>query len=321
MKLGFLTAMFPDKSLDEVLDIIRPLELDTIELGTGNYPGGPHIDLEGLLASKKARTEFLDKLKREKLSISALSCHGNCLHPDKAIAKAHADVQTKTIKLAGLLGVKVVNDFSGCPGSDPKATKPSWVTCPWPPDFLETLEYQWDKVAIPYWTKQAKFAKDNGVKIGFEAHPGFLVYNPETILKLRKACGTSLGANFDPSHFFWQGIDPVEAVRYLGGSAIFHVHAKDSKVYEQNARVNGVLDVKHYGDEINRGWIFRTCGYGHGYDWWNDFVSTLRMVGYDGALSIEHEDSLMSGMEGLTKAVDFLKKVLIFQKKSAMTWA
>jgi sugar phosphate isomerase/epimerase len=214
-----------------------------------------------------------------------------------------------------------VIDFSGCPGSDEKSTKPNWVTCPWPPDYLEILEWQWAKKVIPYWTKQAKFAADNGVKMAFEAHPGFVVYNPETLLKLRKECGANIGANFDPSHFFWQGIDPVDAVRALGGKAIFHVHAKDSKVYTQNATVNGVLDTKHYGDELNRSWIFRTVGYGHSIEWWKDFASTLRMVGYDGAISIEHEDSLMSRTEGLKKAVDVLKQCLIFDKKTAITWA
>ena len=320
MKLGLFTALFGDQTLNEIFETIKPLGLDTIELGAGNYPGSPHLDVQGLLKSKPRREELKKMLDGEGLSISALSCHGNCLHPNSAIAKAHAQVQTDTIKLAGLLGVKVVNDFSGCPGSDEKATKPSWVTCPWPPDFLETLDWQWEKKVIPYWKKQAKFAADNGVKIGFEAHPGFVVYNPETLLRIRRECGNSLGANFDPSHFFWQGIEPCEAVRALN-KCIFHVHAKDSKVYEVNSRVNGVLDTKHYGDELNRSWLFRTCGYGHGFDWWNDFISTLRMCGYDGPLSIEHEDSLMSNYEGLQKSVDFLKKVLMFQKKGAMTWA
>jgi sugar phosphate isomerase/epimerase len=321
MKLGFLSVLFSDRSLKEVLDIIRPLELQTIELGTGNYPGDAHCKVKALLASKPKREKLKAMIADEGLEISALSCHGNCLHPDKAFAKKNIEVQTNTIKLAELLGVKTVVDFSGCPGSDEKSTKPNWVTCPWPPDFLDVLNWQWEKKVIPYWTKQAKFAKDHGVRIGFEAHPGFVVYNPETLLRLRKECGNNLGANFDPSHFFWQGIDPVEAVRAIGGKAIFHVHAKDSKVYEQNAKVNGVLDTKHYDDELNRSWIFRTCGYGHGLDWWNDFVSTLRMVGYDGTLSIEHEDSLMSSAEGLTKAVEFLKKVVIFEKQGTMTWA
>ena len=307
MKLGLLTCMFGTTPLKEVLETIRPLGLDCVELGTGNYPGDAHAPLDELLKSKPKRDELKAMIQGEGLTISALSCHGNCLHPDKVQAKAFVETQTKTIKLAKELGVKTVIDFSGCPGSDPKATLPNWVTCPWPPDFLTILEYQWNDVVIPYWTKQAKFAADNGVQVAFEAHPGFVVYNPETLLKLRNACGKNLGANFDPSHFFWQGIDPVEAVRYLGGKAIFHVHAKDSKVYEQNAKINGVLDTKHYGDELNRGWIFRTCGYGHDMAWWKDFFSTLRMVGYDGAVSIEHEDSLMSSQEGLTKAVEFLK--------------
>jgi len=321
MKLGLLTAMFGNTPLKEVCDMIRPLGLDCVELGTGNYPGSSHAPLKELLASKPKRDELLALVKGEGYSISALSCHGNCLHPDKAFAKANIQVQTDTIKLAELLGVKTIIDFSGCPGSDKKAEKPNWVTCAWPPDYLEILDYQWNDVVIPYWTKQAKFAKDHGVRVAFEPHPGFVVYNTETMIKLRKACGTNLGANFDPSHFFWQGMEPIECVKALGGAAIFHVHAKDSKVYEQNAMINGVNDTKHYGDEANRSWLFRTCGYGHSLEWWKDFFSTLRLIGYDGPVSIEHEDSFMSAREGLTKAVEFLKQAIITEKPSAMTWA
>jgi sugar phosphate isomerase/epimerase len=321
MKLGLLTAMFGTTPLKDVLEIIRPLGLDTVELGTGNYPGSAHAPLKELLASKPKREELLALVKGEGLEISALSCHGNCLHPDPAIGKDHAKTQTDTIKLAGLMGVGVINDFSGCPGSDKKATRPSWVTCAWPPDFLDTLDYQWNEIALPYWEKQAKFAKDNGVKVAFEAHPGFLVYNTETLLKIRKACGPQLGANFDPSHFFWQGMEPIECVKALGGKAIFHVHAKDSRTYPQNVMLNGVNDYKHYGDVANRSWLFRTCGYGHDMAWWKEFFSTLRMIGYDGPISIEHEDSFMSNKEGLTKAVEFLKQCIIRDKPTAMTWA
>jgi sugar phosphate isomerase/epimerase len=321
MKLGLLTCMFGDKPLKEVLEIIRPLGLDTVELGAGNYPGDAHAPTKELLASKPKRTELLAMIKGEGLQISALSCHGNCLHPDKAFAKANAKTQSDTIKLAGLLGVKTINDFSGCPGSDKKAQQPNWVTCAWPPDYLDILDYQWNEVVFPYWRKQAKFAKDHGVRVAFEAHPGFVVYNTETLLKIRKECGNNLGANFDPSHFFWQGIEPIESVKALGGKAIFHVHAKDSKVDPVNGSINGVLDCKHYGDEANRSWVFRTCGYGHGLEWWKDFFSTLRLVGYDGPVSIEHEDSLMSSQEGLTKAVEFLKQCIIRDKPGAMHWA
>lgn len=321
MKIGCLTAMFGATPLKEVLEKLAPLGLQTVELGTGNYPGCPHCNPDELLDSKPKRDALLAMIKGAGLEISALSCHGNALHPDSAFRTKSVDTLNKTIRLAEQLGVQTVIDFSGCPGSDEESTKPNWVTCAWPPDYLDILNWQWEKKVIPFWTQQAKVARDHGVRIAFEMHPGFVVYNTETLLKLRAACGDNLGANFDPSHLFWQGMEPVDCVRALGGDAIFHVHAKDSKVYEQNARVNGVLDTKHYGEEIKRSWIFRTVGYGHDISWWNDFFSTLRMVGYDGAVSIEHEDSLMSSMEGLTKAVETLKKALIFEEKTAMTWA
>ncbi|MGB2997187.1 MAG: sugar phosphate isomerase/epimerase, partial [Phycisphaerae bacterium] len=164
------------------------------------------------------------------------------------------------------------------------------------------------------------FAKDHGVRIGFEMHPGFCVYNTETLLKLRTACGNTLGANFDPSHLFWQGMDPLVSLKALG-KAVFHVHAKDCRVDPENTAANGVLDTKHYADEINRSWIFRTVGYGHGEDFWRDFVSALRLIGYDGAISIEHEDSLMSVNEGFQKAVAFLKGILLTEKTGGMWWA
>jgi sugar phosphate isomerase/epimerase len=173
---------------------------------------------------------------------------------------------------------------------------------------------------IPYWKKEAKFAADNGVRIAFEAHPGFVVYNPETVLKIREACGDALGCNFDPSHLFWQGIDPIAAVKALG-ECIFHVHAKDTLVDPQNAAVNGVLDTKTYGDLPRRSWTFRACGYGHGPDFWTDFISTLRIVGYDGVLSIEHEDPLMTSREGFEKAVDFLKPLIMREGLAEMFWA
>ncbi len=320
MKVGVFSAILSNLPLEKALSHIAALGCETVELGTGAYPGDAHCKPAELLASKTKREAFVKTVAASGLEISSLSCHGNPLHPNKQLASAHHKVFENTVKLAAEIGVPVVTTFSGCPGDHPGAKSPNWVTCPWPPDFLEVLEWQWDKVAIPYWKKQAAFAKPLGVKIAFEAHPGFLVYNPETMLKMRAACGPVIGANFDPSHFFWQGIDPVKAVRALAG-AIHHVHAKDTGLYPVNADVNGYLDTKHYGDEMNRSWVFRTVGYGHGADFWCDFVSTLRLCGYDGTLSMEHEDSLMSPAEGLRKGVDFLKSVVIREKKGKVTWA
>jgi sugar phosphate isomerase/epimerase len=254
------------------------------------------------------------------LEISALSCHGNPLHPNPEIANAHKDAQRKTILLAEKLGIPRIITFSGCPGDNEDAKYPNWVTCPWPEDFSAIVKWQWEKKVIPYWKEEVKFAKDHNVnEICLEMHPGFVVYNPETLLKLRDAAGKEIGANFDPSHLFWQGIDPNAALRKMQG-AIYHVHAKDTKIDPYNTSVNGVLDTKTYLDEINRSWIFRSVGYGHTYEFWNDFVSTLRLIGYDGTLSIEHEDSLMSVDEGLKKAVEFLKGVLIREPKPKVWW-
>lgn len=320
MKVGVFSAILSDLPLEKALSHIAGLGCETVELGTGAYPGDAHCRPAELLGSRSKRDAFVKTVAAAGLEISSLSCHGNPLHPDKKVSSAHHKVFENTVKLASTIGVPVVTTFSGCPGDHPGAKFPNWVTCPWPPDFLEVLEWQWEKIAIPYWKKQAAFAKSLGVKIAFEAHPGFLVYNPETLLKIREACGPVIGANLDPSHFFWQGIDPVKAVRALAG-AIHHVHAKDTGLYPVNADINGYLDTKHYADEKNRSWIFRTVGYGHGTDFWCDFVSTLRLCGYDGTLSMEHEDSLMSPSEGLRKGVEFLKSVVIREKKGKVTWA
>ena len=158
-------------------------------------------------------------------------------------------------------------------------------------------------------------------KIAFEMHPGFCVYNPETLLKIREAVGgTIIGANFDPSHLFWQGIDPVAAIRKLG-DAIHFFHAKDTKIDEINTATDGVLDTKSLADTMNRSWIFRSVGYGHPHEVWKDMMSTLRKVGYDGFISIEHEDALMTPLEGLGKAIAMLKDVMMFEGMGAIWWA
>ncbi|NLI60670.1 MAG: sugar phosphate isomerase/epimerase [Clostridiales bacterium] len=321
MKLGVMTVLFGDRSVEETFKYLSELDVQAVELGTGGYPGKAHANPDELLLDDSKLQELKDLVKKYKLEISSLSCHGNPVHPQKEIADGfHQDFE-KTVRLAEKLGVTRVNTFSGCPGDSPGSMYPNWVTCPWPDDFLKILEYQWNEVLIPYWEKAASFAKNHGVdKICLEMHPGFAVYNPETLLKLRSAVGDAIGANFDPSHLFWQGIDPVAAIRELK-DAIYHFHAKDTKIDSINTSVNGVLDTKHYGDEINRSWIFRSVGYGNSYKLWKDIVSTLRMVGYDYVLSIEHEDSLMTPTEGLQKAIAFLKEVMVFEEKGEMWWA
>jgi len=318
MRVGVFTPLLSSLSLDEVIRKLTQLNIDHLELPTGNYVGDAHCKLSMLDSSTQLR-EFKKKLEDYGVKISALSSHGNPLHPDPNRAQHDRDVSRKTILLAEKLGVPVVVDFSGCPGDGPSAKAPNWVTCPWPPEYSEVLRWQWDEVVAPYWTEHARFAAEHGVKVAVEMHPGFVVYNPDTLLKLRSIAGPSIGCNFDPSHLFWQNIDPIAAVRLLG-DAIFHVHAKDTQLYGSNLARAGVLDTKPYTEVRERSWLFRTCGYGHGSEWWREFVSTLRMYGYDYVLSIEHEDSLMSAEEGLKKSSAFLKEVVMRESPSAAWW-
>ncbi len=318
MKVGVFTPLLSALSLDEVLKKLQSLGIERVEFGTGNYPGDAHCKLS-MLDDSVALATFKSKLADSGITISALSSHGNALHPDKAFATANAETSRKTILLAEKLGVDTVLDFSGCPGDSPESKKPNWVTCPWPPDYLDILNWQWDEVVTPYWKAHGQFAADHGVKIAIEMHPGFVVYNPETLLRLRAIAGNAVGANLDPSHLFWQGIDPIAAIRVLG-DAIHYVHAKDTQMFPANLPKTGVLDTKPYTDERNRAWMFRTVGYGHSAEWWSEFISTLRMYGYDNVLSIEHEDSLMSPEEGLRKAAALLSQVVIGEKPAAAWW-
>ena len=321
MKLSVFAVLLADRSLDEACKYLADSGVQAVEIGAGGFPGKAHCNPEELLRDESKIAEFKNTIEKHGLEIAALSTHGNAVQPDPAVAKQFHDDFVNTVLLAEKLGVKRVITFSGCPGGSPEDKTPNWVTCPWPDDFSEILKYQWDEVLIPYWKKTAAWAAEHGIeKIAFEMHPGFCVYNPETLMKLRNAVGPIIGANFDPSHLFWQGIDPVYAIRYLG-DAIYFFHAKDTKIDELNSKTQGVLDTKHYGDEIHRSWIFRSVGYGHNHQVWKDMMSALRMVGYDDAISIEHEDSLMTPNEGLQKAIAFLKDVMMFEHKGAMWWA
>jgi sugar phosphate isomerase/epimerase len=320
MKLGVFSVLFGGMGLDKALDFIQKSGLEAIEIGAGNYPGTALCPVDELLASKEKTAAYKKKIADHGLEISALSVHGNPLHPDAAFAKKDLEAMRKAYRLAEMLGVKTINGFSGCPGGSPKDVTPNWVTCSWPPDFADALKWQWEAKVLPFWTKEVATLKSHGLRFAFEMHPGFTVYNTDTLLRIRKECGPLLGANFDPSHLFWQGMDPLVSLKAIG-KGVFHVHAKDCRIDPQNTALSGVLDTKHYGDELNRSWIFRTVGYGHGEAFWRDFVSTLRVIGYDGALSIEHEDSLMSVNEGFSKAAAFLKNILLTEKAGGMWWA
>ena len=322
MKLGVFNPVLAGMSFEDAMKYLADSGVQAVEIGCGGFPGKAHCDPAVLLNDEAKLEAFKKVLSDNNLEISALSTHGNPVHPDPAMAKMYRDDFEGAVLLAEKLGVKRIIGFSGCPGGCPEDKTPNWITAAWPEDFPKALDYQWNEVLIPYWREATAFAAAHGIeKIALEMHPGFCVYNPETLMRLRDAVGPLIGANFDPSHLFWQGIDPVAAIRYLK-DAIYFFHAKDTKIDPINAPINGVLDTKNFTREVERSWIFRSVGYGHDYSVWKDIVSNLRLVGYDDVLSIEHEDSLMTPNEGLQKAISFLKEVLTFEAKNTdVFWA
>ena len=321
MKLGVFTVLFADKDFDDMLDYVASKGIEAIELGTGGFPGDAHCKVDELLHDNNKSRNFLKKIEERGLTISALSCHANPLHPQKTISSSADELLVKTIQLASKLNVPVVNTFSGCPGDHENALYPNWPVAPWPHDFQDILKWQWDMKLIPYWKEKNSLAERYNVKIGLELHGGFSVHTPATMLRLREACGPAIGANLDPSHLWWQGIDPVEAIKILGReNAIHHFHAKDTIIDQPNVNRNGLTDMTNFSQMRDRSWYFRSVGFGHDQKTWSDIISTLRLYGYDYVVSIEHEDGLMSIEEGFTKAVENLKPLIVKDSISQMWW-
>ena len=320
MRIGVFSVIFQDLPFEQALDRILSYGATAVEVGTGGYPGSHHCALDDLLAGDGKRKDYLKAIESRGMILSAFSCHSNPISPNPVEARSADELIHKTIQLAEKCGVPVINVMSGLPAGAAGDTMPNWVTCPWPPHFLEILDYQWNQVAIPYWREVTQFAQDHHVKIGVEMHPGMLIYNVETMLRMREACGPAMGANFDPSHLFWNGVDPVAAIRKLG-DAIHHVHGKDCYVDAFNTAVNGCNDHKNYAQIPARSWTFRTIGYGHDLKVWKDIVSALRMVGYDYVISLEHEDGMMSVEEGVSKGLAALREVVTVDSPGEMFWA
>ncbi|TGP24234.1 MULTISPECIES: sugar phosphate isomerase/epimerase [unclassified Mesorhizobium] len=309
MKIGMITDSLGNLSFDEMLNASAELGLETLEFACGNWSSAPHIDLAAMQDSAAIRAEFAAKVRDHGLTIAALNCSGNPLHPGPQ-GKKHRQVTEDTIRLASLMGIDRVVMMSGLPGG-PGDANPNWIITDWPPECADILRYQWDDCIIPYWRDLVAFANNLGIgKLCLELHGHQAVYNVQTLLRLRDAVGETVGANYDPSHPLWMGADPIAAVRKLG-SAIYYVHAKDTRIEPIPAAIDGVLDARppnHYAD---RAWNYITLGYGHGETWWRQFCVALKQAGYDDVLSIEHEDMMLSPMEGMRKSVALLRNVAI----------
>jgi sugar phosphate isomerase/epimerase len=310
MRIGLVTDGLPALPFEDLLRTAAELRIETVEFGCGNWSPAPHLNLDGLLASALARDAFLGRVAAHGLEISALNCSGNPLHPG-SIGPAHRAVTSKTIRLAGMLGVRRVVMMSGCPGG-PGDANANWVTTAWPPEAASVLDAQWTDQVIPYWIGLAAEARVAGVeRLCLELHGQQNVFNVRTLFRLRDAVGPVVGANLDPSHLFWMGADPLAAVPVLG-EAIYHVHAKDTRINTAIASVHGLIDVTPNDRVAERAWSYVTLGDGHGPVWWRTFCSTLREAAYDDVLSIEHEDLALSPLEGISRSVDALRNAIAY---------
>jgi sugar phosphate isomerase/epimerase len=308
MRIGMVTDSLGNLSLDELFRTAAELGVEMLEFPCGNWSNAPHLHLDMLLDREAARAEFVAKLRDHGLALSALNCSGNPLHPGE-LGQRHRAVTSKTIRLAGLLGVERVVLMSGCPGG-PGDANANWITTAWPPEAARVLAWQWDEVVIPYWKALAAEAKSAGVaRLCLELHGQQNVYNVETLFRLRDAVGPMVGANFDPSHLFWMGADPLAATRVLG-PAIYHVHAKDTRVDRAMASVNSLIDTKPVDRLLERSWSYVTLGFGHDLLWWREFCSLLRLVGYNDVLSIEHEDQMLPPLDGVRRSVELLRAAI-----------
>jgi sugar phosphate isomerase/epimerase len=309
MKLCAVSDSLGHLSFQEAAKASADLGLAALEIGMGNWSAAPDADLQSLLKSKEKRQEFLSVLEQNGLSLAALNCSGNQLHP--VDGERQSTVVYETVRVAGLLGVHTIVLMSGLPAGGPNDLRPNWVTSAWPLENGEILQWQWNEKLLPFWEKLAASAKENGVtKLCIEMHGHQLVYNVPTLLKLRKEIGPIVGANLDPSHLFWMGADPLVAIDALG-DAIHHVHAKDTYMNQAALNLTGRLDTIGHEHVKDRAWSYITLGYGHGEQWWREFCYRLRLNGYDGWLSIEHEDAVLSRMEGMRRSIDLLKRTLI----------
>jgi sugar phosphate isomerase/epimerase len=307
MKLSLVTDSLGSLPFEEMLVEVSALGFEGLELGCGNWSSAPHVALDELLESKAKRKAFSDSVRARELTIEALNCSGNQLAPNEE-GELHRLVVEKTFRLAGLLGVKKIVMMSGLPGGGPGERLPNWITTSWPPVNTEILAWQWNEVALPYWQEAVLMARENGIeRIALENHGCQLVYNPTTLLRLRGMVGETVGMNLDPSHLFWMGGDPIRAARSLG-AALFHVHAKDVRLERGLVEVDGVLDTQTIDHFASRTWNYVALGYGHDSRWWKEFISALRMAGYDGAVSLEIEDLSMDSLTGIRKSLQVLKE-------------
>jgi sugar phosphate isomerase/epimerase len=308
MRLALFTDAFADRPLATTLEWLEAAAPDVgdLELGTGGYSPAPHCDLATLLECRRARSELVRGLEERGFRLSALNASGNPLHPDPPTAAAHDAALRDTIRLAAMLGVDRVVAMSGCPGAGPgDRHAPHFGGGGSSPDEDRVLAWQWSVRLEPYWEEVCDLARREhpSVRICLELEPGALVYNVATFERLCRI-SDQIAVNLDPSHLFWQGMDPVTITARLGPH-IGWAHAKDTVRSVDVTALQGVL-ARGSAPPDELPWTYATVGHGHPARWWRRWLAELRLQGYNGVVSLEHEDPRTSPQDGVGEGARLL---------------
>jgi sugar phosphate isomerase/epimerase len=307
VKLALVTEGMIHRSLDDLMDWLdaHVPEVRDLEIGTGGYSPLGHSPLE---LSPAQRREWHARLIGRGFLVAAFNVSGNPLHPDEAIAGRHASDLRRTIELAVELGVDRIVAMSGCPAAGPGAsTAPHFAANAWLPDYAGVATWQWENRVRPYWEaiNEVVAPRSASLRICLELHPGAHVFNVDTFLRLNTAA-PAVAVNLDPSHLFWQRMDPLKVIERLG-TKIGYAHAKDVRYDTAELDLNGLLDSRWPGDPSHIPWDFAAVGHGaHDVSWWQAFTAALASETSASTLSIEHEDRLVSPEDGVRASAQLL---------------
>ena len=307
MKLAICTDVLADLSLEEMLDAVKAYGIDAVEMTAGGWGACTHVPTRLLLDDPAALESFRNAFSKRGMSIAALNTSGNQLCPGE-VGEKYSQTSYDCAVLAGKLGVKKLVMMSGLPAGSKEDKIPNWITSTVTVPFFmpEVWAYQWE-VTIAWWKDFVAHCKLQGIEqIAIEEFPGMMVYNPDTLWKLREAVDPMIGINLDPSHLFAMGADPIASARALKG-AIYHIHGKDARVERTLVEVNGLPEYRPVTDTATRSWNYVAVGCGHDLQWWKEFFSVCHMMGYDEYVSLEMEDLTMSVEAGITSSIAALQ--------------
>lgn len=283
MELGFVSAIFPDLSLDEVIQFASSQDFSCVELmcwpkgkAERRYAGVTHIDVVGL--TDASANQVLEVTESAGVSISGLGYYPNPLAPDPDEAQVYIDHLKQVMEAAALLKVNLVNTFIGR-------------------DWTLSIDDNWPRF-MDAWQPLVKYAADRDVRIGIENCPMLftqdewpggknLAYCPAVWRRMFEDIpDENFGLNYDPSHLVWQRMDYVTPL-FEFADRIFHVHAKDARIDQSKLNDVGILatPLEYHTPKLP----------GLGNVNWGRFLSALGKIGYDGPLCIEVEDRVYEG--------------------------